>query len=182
MPRTSPGRTLGEARRATEHAQILVHRADSPTYFRSARDAAECGGRRQNKPVWLPVHGHNGVAVSVTLIRVAVSACASRLHPSAWQAPRHCLLPNLSCPSSARARVFCMPVYLAFRRRSPLGPPSRSRRGMCSASTARCCTTATARSASATTAHPMRQCESADQRPQGCTASAPCARSTALTQ
>jgi hypothetical protein len=28
----------------------------------------------------------------------------------------------------------------------------------------------------------MRQCESADQRPQGCTASAPCARSTALTQ
>jgi len=141
-----------------------------------------CGGRRQNKPVWLPVHGHNGVAVSVTLIRVAVSACASRLHPSAWQAPRHCLLPNLSCPSSARARVFCMPVYLAFRRRSPLGPPSRSRRGMCSASTARCCTTVTARFASATTAHPMRQCESADQRPQGCTASAPSARSTALTQ
>jgi hypothetical protein len=41
MPRTSPGRTLGEARRATEHAQILVHRADSPTCFRSARDAAE---------------------------------------------------------------------------------------------------------------------------------------------
>jgi hypothetical protein len=182
MPRTSPGRTLGEARRATEHAQILVHRADSPTYFRSARDAAEVRGptpeqaRVASSPraQWRRCQRHTHQSRGQRL--------RNRLHPSAWQAPRHCLLPNLSCPSSARARVFCMPVYLAFRRRSPLGPPSRSRRGMCSASTARCCTTATARSASATTAHPMRQCESADQRPQGCTASAPCARSTALTQ
>jgi hypothetical protein len=180
MPRTSPGRTLGEARRATEHAQIRVHRADVFFSFCTRR------GRVRG-----PTPEQARVASSP---RAQWRRCQRHTHQSRGQRLREpspskrlasshlCLLPNLSCPSPARARVFCMPVYLAFRRRSPLGPPSRSRRGMCSASTARCCTTVTARFASATTAHPMRQCESADQRPQGCTASAPSARSTALTQ